>query len=279
MPLPTAAADHQTHNARVLSDAGAALLLPEAELTGERLGGEVATADERCPASRGHGRRGPKPRPTERVAGDSVQTFDAHSLTSGLLQSTTRFYISSFTMALFDSADRRPVHFMGIGGAGMSGLALIACRRGVAVTGCDADPAGAQDLVGARRSGRHRPLAWRTSRVREPWSTPRRSSRTIRSCFGPERSGLPVVPRKVALAELVGGTHGGGGERHARQDHDDGDGHRGARGRGARSYRNRRAVESDRGAGTRASPATRSSSSRPTSTTRRSSRSIPRSRS
>ena len=50
-------------------------------------------------------------------------------------------------MALFDSADRRPVHFMGIGGAGMSGLARIACRRGVTVTGCDADPAGAQDLA------------------------------------------------------------------------------------------------------------------------------------
>ncbi len=41
VPLPTAAADHQTQNARVLSDAGAALLLPEAELTGERLGAEV----------------------------------------------------------------------------------------------------------------------------------------------------------------------------------------------------------------------------------------------
>jgi UDP-N-acetylglucosamine--N-acetylmuramyl-(pentapeptide) pyrophosphoryl-undecaprenol N-acetylglucosamine transferase len=41
VPLPTAAADHQTHNARVLSEAGAALLLPEAQLGGERLGGEI----------------------------------------------------------------------------------------------------------------------------------------------------------------------------------------------------------------------------------------------
>jgi len=33
VPLPTAAADHQTHNARALADAGAALLLPERELS------------------------------------------------------------------------------------------------------------------------------------------------------------------------------------------------------------------------------------------------------
>ena len=50
-------------------------------------------------------------------------------------------------MDLFTPADRRPVHFVGIGGAGMSALALIACRRGVAVSGCDADPSGAADLA------------------------------------------------------------------------------------------------------------------------------------
>jgi UDP-N-acetylglucosamine--N-acetylmuramyl-(pentapeptide) pyrophosphoryl-undecaprenol N-acetylglucosamine transferase len=37
VPLPTAAADHQSHNARVLADAGASLLLPQAELTPARL--------------------------------------------------------------------------------------------------------------------------------------------------------------------------------------------------------------------------------------------------
>jgi UDP-N-acetylglucosamine--N-acetylmuramyl-(pentapeptide) pyrophosphoryl-undecaprenol N-acetylglucosamine transferase len=41
IPLPTAAADHQTHNARVLAEAGAALMLPQAELTPERLAREV----------------------------------------------------------------------------------------------------------------------------------------------------------------------------------------------------------------------------------------------
>lgn len=33
VPLPTAAADHQTHNARALAEAGAAMALPESELT------------------------------------------------------------------------------------------------------------------------------------------------------------------------------------------------------------------------------------------------------
>ncbi|WP_411145956.1 UDP-N-acetylglucosamine--N-acetylmuramyl-(pentapeptide) pyrophosphoryl-undecaprenol N-acetylglucosamine transferase [Streptomyces sp. x-80] len=37
VPYPHAPGDHQTHNARVLSDAGAALLLPDAETTAERL--------------------------------------------------------------------------------------------------------------------------------------------------------------------------------------------------------------------------------------------------
>lgn len=41
VPLPTAAADHQTHNARSLAEAGAALCVPEAELTPERLWAEL----------------------------------------------------------------------------------------------------------------------------------------------------------------------------------------------------------------------------------------------
>lgn len=43
VPLPTAAADHQTHNARALAAAGAAVHLPQSELTVERLDREVRT--------------------------------------------------------------------------------------------------------------------------------------------------------------------------------------------------------------------------------------------
>jgi len=43
VPLPTAAADHQTRNAEALADAGAAVCLPESELTPERLWTELLT--------------------------------------------------------------------------------------------------------------------------------------------------------------------------------------------------------------------------------------------
>jgi UDP-N-acetylglucosamine--N-acetylmuramyl-(pentapeptide) pyrophosphoryl-undecaprenol N-acetylglucosamine transferase len=42
VPLPTSAADHQTGNARVLAQAGAARFVPQAELSGDRLGRELA---------------------------------------------------------------------------------------------------------------------------------------------------------------------------------------------------------------------------------------------
>jgi UDP-N-acetylglucosamine--N-acetylmuramyl-(pentapeptide) pyrophosphoryl-undecaprenol N-acetylglucosamine transferase len=42
VPLPTAAADHQTHNARVLADAGASLLLLQSQLTAESLSTSVS---------------------------------------------------------------------------------------------------------------------------------------------------------------------------------------------------------------------------------------------
>jgi len=42
VPYPFAVADHQTHNARALAAAGAALHLPDAKCTGERLASEIA---------------------------------------------------------------------------------------------------------------------------------------------------------------------------------------------------------------------------------------------
>jgi UDP-N-acetylmuramate--alanine ligase len=42
--------------------------------------------------------------------------------------------------------DTRPIHFVGISGAGMSGLAELFVRRGMTVTGCDSNPSNAPDL-------------------------------------------------------------------------------------------------------------------------------------
>jgi UDP-N-acetylmuramate--alanine ligase len=118
-------------------------------------------------------------------------------------------------MALFNPTDKRTVHFMGIGGAGMSALALIACRRGVAVSGCDLDPSGAADL---------RPMGVTIFQGHDPAHLEGVRAVVVTAAVGSahpelERAralGLPIVPRKVALAELIegaeavgiAGTHG-----------------------------------------------------------------------
>lgn len=58
-------------------------------------------------------------------------------------------------MRLFAPDDPRPVHFMGVAGAGMSALALVALRRGCTVTGCDKDAevGGASASADVRRAG------------------------------------------------------------------------------------------------------------------------------
>ncbi len=62
VPLPTAAADHQAENARALAEAGAALLLPEAELTPRSLLDHLETllvdTDLRAAMAKAAGRRG-----------------------------------------------------------------------------------------------------------------------------------------------------------------------------------------------------------------------------
>jgi UDP-N-acetylmuramate--alanine ligase len=104
---------------------------------------------------------------------------------------------------------------MGIAGAGMSALALIARRRGVTITGCDPDPAGAADLValGAQVWQGHDPAHLTGVRaVIVTAAVPPDHPELARA----RAMGLPVVPRKQALAELVAvgrtvgiaGTHG-----------------------------------------------------------------------
>ncbi len=118
-------------------------------------------------------------------------------------------------MDLFDPADTRPVHFMGIGGAGMSALALVARRRGVAVSGCDPDPSGAADVaqLGATVQQGHDPAHVEGVRaVVVTAAVPPEHPELVRA----RQLGIPVVPRKEALAQLVAtgrvigisGTHG-----------------------------------------------------------------------
>jgi UDP-N-acetylmuramate--alanine ligase len=117
-------------------------------------------------------------------------------------------------MPLLSTADSRPVHFVGIAGAGMSALAELFVRRGIAVTGCDANPAGADDL---RRLGiivtAHDPahvIGARALVVTSAMPKDHPELQRAREC------GVPVIRRAEALGEVtrghelvaVAGTHG-----------------------------------------------------------------------
>jgi UDP-N-acetylmuramate--alanine ligase len=118
-------------------------------------------------------------------------------------------------MDLFSPSDPRPVHFMGVGGAGMSALALVARRRGVAVSGCDPDPSGAADVaaLGAIVVQGHDPAHVEGARAVVVTAAVPTDHAELRRA---RERGVPVVPRKEALAALVNvgtvvgisGTHG-----------------------------------------------------------------------
>ncbi len=118
-------------------------------------------------------------------------------------------------MNLFLPSGRRPIFFVGIGGAGMSALALLALRKGIPVSGSDLDVSGCGDLVaaGARVFAGHRAeqvedaRAVIVSAAIPPGHVEVEAARA---------RGIPVVVRKEALAGLIGtarcvaiaGTHG-----------------------------------------------------------------------
>ncbi len=118
-------------------------------------------------------------------------------------------------MPLIDQSDPRPVHFMGIAGAGMSALAELCQRRGAKVTGCDQNPSGAPDLEGlgikvsqghgAAHVHGHRALVVSSAIPKDHPEIARAKS-----------LGIPVIRRAEALAEAtaggtlvaIAGTHG-----------------------------------------------------------------------
>src|SRR5881394_4452963 len=105
-------------------------------------------------------------------------------------------------MNLFATVDPRPIHFMGIAGAGMSGLALLARQQGVAITGCDNDPSGAADLAA---------LGVQVWRGHEPGHVEGARAVVVTAAVPPNHAELeraralaiPVVRRADALGELV----------------------------------------------------------------------------
>src|SRR5216117_3708073 len=109
-------------------------------------------------------------------------------------------------MTLFRTGDPRPIHLMGIAGAGMSALALIARHRGVAITGCDSDTSGTgvDDLtaLGVPVWKGHDPSHVEGARaVVVTAAVPRDHPELLKA----RALGLAVVRRADALGELVAG--------------------------------------------------------------------------
>jgi UDP-N-acetylmuramate--alanine ligase len=118
-------------------------------------------------------------------------------------------------MPLIDRTDNRPVHFIGVAGAGMSALAELLVRRGMAVTGCDQHAAGTGDLesLGIRVLAGHDPSHIDGARAAVYTSAmPKDHPELVHA----REVGVPLVRRAEALAEccaggtLIGiaGTHG-----------------------------------------------------------------------
>ena len=120
-----------------------------------------------------------------------------------------------FESVLIDPSDQRPVHFVGIAGAGMSALAELFVHRGVPVTGCDANAAGVDDLkrLGITIFDGHDTAHVRDARALVVTSAMPKDHPELMAA---RERGLPVVRRADALGEatagrdLVGvaGTHG-----------------------------------------------------------------------
>ncbi len=107
-------------------------------------------------------------------------------------------------MSLFAPEDPRPLHLMGIGGAGMSAVALVAMHRGVPVTGCDVSSDGAADV---ERSGATIWTGHGTGHVNGCraviYTTAVRSDHPELSAA--RAQGIPVLTRAEALGQVVAG--------------------------------------------------------------------------
>jgi UDP-N-acetylmuramate--alanine ligase len=107
--------------------------------------------------------------------------------------------------SLLDPADSRPIHFVGIAGAGMSALAELFTLRGLRVTGCDVHPENAADLVrlGIAVQGGHSPSHVDAARALVVTSAmPKDHPELARA----RERGLPVIRRAEALGEATAGT-------------------------------------------------------------------------
>ena len=127
IPYPHATADHQALNASWIEDAGAAVTIRDDELEPQRLSSVVEGLfgePGRLRAMAAAARRFARPGAARRIAGEVLLAAAAKEKNVPEIDAGTPWR-------------GRRLHFVGIGGAGMSGLAIVARRLGADVSGCD----------------------------------------------------------------------------------------------------------------------------------------------
>ena len=124
VPSPVVTADQQTGNARRLVDAGAAVLVPDAELDGARLVAEVdrllGDPTRRADDGRCRQRAGPDP-----------------TLPTPSPPSPRSTPVADASEVELDLSAARRIHVTNVGGAGMSAVATLLAEMGHRVTGHD----------------------------------------------------------------------------------------------------------------------------------------------
>ena len=129
IPLPTAADDHQRKNAEVLVAAGAAELIEQKDLTGDALARAVARRYAAIAAGA---------RAMAAAAGRFAKPDAAKVIVDRAL---------ALAGAALMLGRTRRIHFVGIGGIGMSGIAELLANLGYEVSGSDAKTSDVTDRL------------------------------------------------------------------------------------------------------------------------------------
>jgi len=142
IPFAAATDNHQELNARAVQQAGGAIVITERELSPERLAfaiTEIVNDTDRTARMGARARTLAVPDATKKIV-DLLEKIERSELELLITKPLSRMNLDKI----------KKIHFVGIGGIGMSGLAEILTGRGMTVTGCDLKHSSATTLLASR---------------------------------------------------------------------------------------------------------------------------------
>ena len=212
VPLPIGNGE-QVRNARPVVEAGGGLLVADADLTPAWVADHVPAPGHGPRAARGDGRGGGRADPARRRRAARPHRPRRRPCRAGRAGPAMRVPVPE---EILPAERLGRVHFVGIGGAGLSGIARIMLARGIPVSGSDGTDSPALEALRALGARVH--LGHDAAHVHDVDTLV--VSTAVRE-DNPEyvearRQGLRVLPRSAALASVmagrrvlaVAGTHG-----------------------------------------------------------------------